>query len=232
MGIKSTLELQVNDGSGETLIRDVTIQDRPEIVELTSVGVANMDRMQGQRIGSCIYCDATDRLTREHIIPFGLSGTGVLLDASCERCRNTTSAFELAVLRGPMRNVRVLRRLRSRSKHASALQSATLDAARNGTVETVELPLEQFPILLPFPTFEQAGYLAGKSVRGVNINGVVTVSFGSSPEAVVKQLGAKSITIRSGPDRPVEFARMIAKIAYAMAVATGATESARGGCGL
>jgi hypothetical protein len=223
MGLKSTLELRVNDGGSDALIRDVTIRNRPTVVELTSSGVADMDRMQGRRVGYCIYCGATDGLTREHIVAFGLSGTAVLGDASCPRCREETSAFEAAVLRGPMRNVRVLRRLRSRSKHSTALQAATLEAVRNGAVERVQLPLEQFPILLPFPTFEQAGYLTGKSVRGVSITGVLTVSFGANPEAVLKQLRAQSITIKSAPDHPVAFARMIAKIAYSMAAARGAT---------
>jgi hypothetical protein len=44
-------------------------------------------------IGHCIYCGGTSGLSREHILPFGLSGTAELPEASCERCRKITGQF-------------------------------------------------------------------------------------------------------------------------------------------
>ncbi|WP_080744877.1 HNH endonuclease [Cupriavidus necator] len=49
--------------------------------------------------GRCIYCDAPENLTREHIIPAGLGGNWVLPEASCRRCAAKTSAAELHVMR-------------------------------------------------------------------------------------------------------------------------------------
>lgn len=49
--------------------------------------------------GKCIYCRKSDIvLSEEHIIPYGLNGNQVLLNASCEDCSKITSAFEGDVL--------------------------------------------------------------------------------------------------------------------------------------
>jgi hypothetical protein len=48
-------------------------------------------------IGQCIYCDAVDDLRTEHIIPFGLAGQHVLLNASCKACADKTALIELKV---------------------------------------------------------------------------------------------------------------------------------------
>src|SRR4030095_5099103 len=54
-------------------------------------------------VGRCIYCDSTDGLTREHIIPEGLGGRVapdgghealVLGGASCARCTKITRTLE------------------------------------------------------------------------------------------------------------------------------------------
>jgi hypothetical protein len=51
-------------------------------------------------IGSCIYCAATDGLSKEHVLPYGLGGDLVLHEASCSNCRDATSKIELQLLRG------------------------------------------------------------------------------------------------------------------------------------
>lgn len=48
-----------------------------------------------------------------------------------------------------------------------------------------------------------------------------SVSFGPTPDAVVKKLGASSIQLTSSNERPDVFARVIAKIAYSSAAAEG-----------
>lgn len=45
-------------------------------------------------IGKCIYCGATDGLTREHVLPIGLGGGLILPDASCPRCSKITCKIE------------------------------------------------------------------------------------------------------------------------------------------
>src|SRR5262245_58390034 len=108
----------------------------------------DMSKMQARCIGRCIYCGATDDLRQEHIVPFGLSGPTVLKDASCGNCAKKTGRMEETVLRGPMWPVRVFRDLRSRRKHKDAPDTHPLSITRNGRDEIIELPLEEYPILL------------------------------------------------------------------------------------
>jgi len=57
-------------------------------------------------VNLCIYCSATDALSEEHIVPFGLGGRWVLPKASCAGCASKTSTFEQTCQRtmfGPMR---------------------------------------------------------------------------------------------------------------------------------
>ena len=87
---------------------------------LTPVGIFDAHRFP--RVGKCIYCGSTDKLTDEHVLPLGLSGTAVLPDASCTERAKITGKVEQDVLRGPMQQVGVFRgskrwneRLRRRS---------------------------------------------------------------------------------------------------------------------
>jgi hypothetical protein len=184
-------------------------------------GIRDMAKVIYRPVGHCIYCFATGNLTREHIIPFGLSGTAVLPAASCDKCRQITSAFELQVLRGSMRPVRLLRRLRSRKKHQGAPLTERLTVIRDGVSEIVDLSIEQYPVLLSFPKFATPRFLTGEHKFGIDITGVVTISFGPRPETVGSQLGAQKLILGSRTDYPAAFARMIAKIGYATAFALG-----------
>jgi hypothetical protein len=184
-------------------------------------GIRDMAKITYPPVGHCIYCFGTENLTREHIVAFGLNGTAVLPAASCARCREITSAFELQVLRGSMRPVRLLRKLRSRRKHQGAPLTGRLTIVRNGVSETVDLPIEEFPVLLSFPKFATPRFFTGGPNFGIDITGVVTISFGPRPEAVARRLGAQRIILEPRTDRPAAFARMIAKIGYATAFALG-----------
>ncbi len=199
-----------------------------EVLQASTSGIKDFGKVAYPRVGRCVYCEATDDLRREHIIPFGLSGNAVLPAASCRRCAKITSKFEAQVLRGPMRSVRVLRNLRSGSKHNGAPVTERLDIIRKGVRETVELQIDEYPVVLHFPVFAPPGLLTGPSRPGIEITGVVSVSFGPSPQAVLARLGAQEIVLESQRDRPAAFARMIAKIGYAMAFAEGALSGVDG----
>jgi hypothetical protein len=179
-------------------------------------------------IGRCIYCGATEDLQKEHILPFGLSGTAVLPESTCSRCATITGHIEQKVLRGPMWGLRIYRGLRSRTKLKEGPKRYPLKIIKNGTEELIELPINEFPILLHFPVFEPPAYLNPNAYeKGIMVKGVLTVSFGPRPEDVARSLGAKSISIRQYQE-PVAFARMIAKIAYSFAVAEGKLSLLRG----
>ncbi len=143
----------------------------------------------------------------------------MLAKATCAECAGTTGRLELVVLRGPMRAVRVLRKLKSQSKHEGAPKSYGLKITRGGKEETVELPLSEYPLLLHFPIFSPPAHLSPEGYEhGIRLEGTASILFGPRPEEVAMRLGAGKMSLIS-TDRPVEFARMIAKIAYAYAVA-------------
>lgn len=178
--------------------------------------------------GKCIYCDETEGLTDEHIIPFGLGGTFVLPKASCSSCAAHTSRFEMAVLRGELWPVRVYRAMRSRRRHKNAPSSYPLVVERNGIEETVQLPIEKYPILAHFLDFSPPRRAIDMNSKpGIDVAGIVTVSFGPDPSRVLRDLGATSIKSRTST-HPVQFALMLAKIGYSMAAATGALSLIKG----
>ncbi|MCI0428908.1 MAG: hypothetical protein L0Z46_12925 [Nitrospiraceae bacterium] len=170
-------------------------------------------------VGYCIYCGSMSDLRREHIVPYGLSGTAVLPKATCAVCARITGQLERHVLRGPMRAVRVLRELKSRSRHQDAPKTHKLRIIRGGREEILELPLAEYPIVLHFPIFTPPANIFPEGYEhGIRLEGIVTILFGPRPEEVARRLGAESVSMPS-TDKPVEFARLIGKIAYAMAVA-------------
>jgi hypothetical protein len=178
-------------------------------------------------VGKCIYCGATERLENEHIVPYALNGSTILPRSTCRSCAKITGQFEQSVLRGPMRAVRVLRQFKSRTKHADAPRTAALSILRGGNEESVDLPLEEYPILLHFPLFAPPGYLTPSEYSsGIRLTGVATILFGPPPEEVARRLGATKLNLSQGY-YPAAFGRMIAKIAYSYAFAEGATQGLR-----
>jgi hypothetical protein len=216
--IHTSVTVNRADGS---IFQDVASPIQSEILSGSLEGVENLARFNYPPVGHCIYCSRVEDLSKEHIIPFGLNGNAVLPAASCPSCCKITSAFEGKVLGGSMRAVRVLWKLQSRNKHDGAPTAERLEFIRNGVMETIDLPIEKFPILLPFPTFAPPRFLTGDQKSGIDITGVVTISFGRRPELVGRELGAQQLVLRSKPDDAAAFARMIAKIGYAMAFALG-----------
>jgi hypothetical protein len=92
---------------------------------------------------------------------------------------------------------------------------------RGGWTQVVHLPADKYPILLNFPLFAVPRLLSGETGTGIAMFGMATVLFGPDPHEVMQQLGAQKIVLSSHRDQPGAFARMVAKIGYAYAVATG-----------
>ena len=173
-------------------------------------------------VGQCIYCGDTHGLQKEHILPFGLSGTAILPEASCAKCARITGHHEQMLLRGPMWAVRVYRTLNSRTKHRDAPRAYPLTLLREGEEKVVKLPVEEYPILLHFPVFTPPAILDPSGyTSGIRVSGTATLSFGPHPAAVAKRYGATSIKLTQSWE-PVAFAQVIAKVALAYAVAEGA----------
>lgn len=154
-------------------------------------------------------------------MPFGLSGTTVLPESSCESCAEITGGIERDLLRGSMQPVRIYRELKSRKKHRDAPSTYPISLVINGKEQTVELPIHEYPILLHFPVFFPPACLAPEGyTTGIRVRGIVTINYGAKPDDTLQKFGATQIRHTANCQAP-EFARMIAKIGYSMAVAEG-----------
>jgi hypothetical protein len=186
-----------------------------------------LDRKRYQSVDICIYCGGFEALTDEHIVAFGLGGRLILPKASCSACAAVTGAIERSVLRGPLRPIRIYRRIQSRRRHRNAPPTLPLEVRFADEWETIELPYEEYPHIFNFQTFELPGYLDPTYERGVRVTGNLAFNFGRRPEEVLERLGAREIRITES-HVPSEFAKMTAKVAYSMAVAVGAIDPRRG----
>jgi len=112
-------------------------------------------------VGRCIYCGSTGDLREEHIIPLSLGGEFVMLDASCGRCADITSAFEGLCARGIYKELRIFndyptRRPRERPTHLP------LTIEHGGKREERMVPVEEYPGGPLFaPLFPVPGILTG-----------------------------------------------------------------------
>ena len=178
-------------------------------------------------VGLCIYCGTTKELEDEHIVPFGLGGNAVLPMASCRSCAGVTSRFERTVLRGPLRPIRVALGIQSRRKHRGAPTVLPLRVKRGDKWATLHLPYAEYPLVLEFFVFDTPGYVDPSYSKGVRVRGHQTFIFGLRPEEVKARLGVEQI---SAPRQyaPTDFAKMTAKVGYAMAIAIGAIVPGRG----
>lgn len=221
------VQLKRKDGS---ITEDTFVEVPTEVVTMSSEGHSDIGGSSCPPVGYCIYCGARDGLTKEHIIPYGLSGTAVLPAASCPRCSTITGKFEGKVLRGPMVNVRKYLKLQSRSKHESAPADTELALLKDGNPLVERVPMEESPIILTFPMFAIPHCFTGVEEMGITLKGVVSILFGPHPKEVIRRFGAQTIEIQDPPSEPVEFARMLAKIAYCYAVKTDTLNKLDGPC--
>ena len=166
-------------------------------------------------IGSCIYCGCTENLRREHIVPKGLGGEHILLRASCRDCAVITSHFERYVLRELLINPRTILGLPTYRKK-QRLKSFTLTVAKNGENKEVEVRTDICPIIIPELQYMKPRYIAEYPYD----NGIVCTRAGAivaSLKRFRKEYDFDSLyfTNRFKTDH----ARLLAKMAYGMAVA-------------
>jgi hypothetical protein len=118
-----------------------------------------------------------------------------------------------------MQAMRAYRGLMSRTKHKDAPKTYPVTVVRNSYEEVVQLPLGDYPILLHFPIFPPPALLNPDGyTSGILVTGTATVGFGPSPEDIAKRLGVRKLRLTQS-QQPVNFACMLAKIAYAFAAA-------------
>jgi HNH endonuclease len=167
-------------------------------------------------VGRCIYCaDADSVLKEEHIIPFSLGGTLILPKASCAKCEKITHRFEGVVGREIFGKFRAKHNLPTRRPKERPTHFTTSTSRGIINVSATDHPTELFVY-----KFKPANALAGFPAE------FDTSTHHWAPVAIASKKELNSfkethdwdgkISVRM---RPIEFARMLAKIAHSYAVA-------------
>ena len=184
----------------------------------------NASKVSLGTIGKCIYCGESEtNLSEEHIVPLGLGGIWTLKQASCRKCRDITSGFELDVLRQTYLPVRAKMNLptRHKDKRPDTLPITIKKAKRK---ETINVPIEKHPTILLLPSFKDPAYIdKRKYEKGIDLNGLYQYQFNYPTfKDFGRDIGADSVsetvTFR-GFKGGFSFARLLAKIAYGFAIA-------------
>ena len=189
---------------------------------MTEVPLQDLATFNPDPAGRCIYCGVSEQLSTEHILPYGLSGPAAIPQASCPKCARITGAVEGAVLRGAMWPLRVFRNLKSRTKHRDAPKSVSLTLVyEDGREEPVDVPSAEAPIIFTFPVFSPPAIIHPDGYSSdIRVRTWRTMAFGDRHIELLQRHGAASLKTTQNTNS-VTFARMIAKIAYAMAHADG-----------
>lgn len=173
-------------------------------------------------VGRCIYCGSgpeAGKLTREHIIAHGLSGTLILPEASCESCAETTGGLEGFYLQKMIRDARIHMKLASRRHRRNKAPPPALTIDRRlapDVTRRVELAAHDHPYWLVTLGYAPPGVLIGAADDYAPLIEHSMIPGDNWPDR----------WHRAGPGVEVEylvdanlFARMLAKIAHSFAVA-------------
>ena len=195
------------------------------VIRRPSLGKAescSLDPVETKRkVGACIYCDATGRLSDEHVIPFELNGTIVLEQASCATCAAETSRIERKLLRGhwwPLRRQLGLRSRRPKDQRDTFVATTEVD----GELESIDIPAAKWPVLTVFD-FDVPGYLVNRFDAGAPISPrpflkqLAPLPVISSKRKGVFRAGRQKVTLPVNIE-VVDFIRLIAKVALGYAV--------------
>lgn len=146
-----------------------------------------------------------------------------MLRASCPQCAAITSSFERAVLRESLGSIRAVLNIRSRRKKHRA-KTLHLKMEKNGKEFIQEVPLEDFPPLIPSLYIEPPTYIqtcqrhhTGAADREAEIRGRLIYKSDDQIDELLKKYNGDKIKLSYTFD-PMEFGRMLAKIAYCFAV--------------
>jgi len=165
------------------------------------------------KINKCIYCGGLGE-TDEHIIPFSLGGTDMLLKASCEKCRKKTEECESNTLKHHWSEVRALLKTPSR-RGKLYKRSSSLDVIlEDGTETTLSFKNSESLGLLPFLEFPLPAFFNPEGYeKGSRIKGTRLLYANPDYKKILKEKGVKTIkpTIFF---KGCDFEKMVIKIAY------------------
>ncbi|HXA23965.1 MAG TPA: hypothetical protein VNW90_16895 [Acetobacteraceae bacterium] len=171
-------------------------------------------------LGRCIYCGTIpklpERLTKEHIIPFGLSGPYYINAASCASCARRTQKIEEICLQDMLLPMRVY--AKTRSRHKTVRKPVKI---RIGTAEGerfVDATFDQIPIAGIMPRLLPPRILLGLPPALDSF--IAQAGIFTKPEVspLRLELGATCIDTVHHFD-VADFSAMLAKIGWCYAVA-------------
>lgn len=170
-------------------------------------------------VGFCIYCGSKDgKLGEEHIIPYALNGALILPMASCKQCERETHTYEHTVCRRIFGNFRMRYKVRTRrkKKRPSHIEIGTIRS--DGTPSKKLISIEEHPVTVVLYKFEESDYLKGNKEEDAHFNWVpITIFSKDELDELIQKFGwDRKLEFKAVP---IEFARMLAKIAYSYCVA-------------
>lgn len=177
-------------------------------------------------VGVCIYCLRTPpevRLTKEHVIPKGLGGNLVLIDASCEKCAGVTGRFEQKLLRDTFRNVRGAlgissgRRKKDRQTHAIVKRGVRPNQTEHELPFSENMPFMGVFMSTPGPPNIFHGQNAPDSPYVLNY--IFPPLFKPRMQALLKKQFGEGTYELLATFWDGNFCQMLAKIAHSFAVA-------------
>ncbi len=170
-------------------------------------------------VGKCIYCgQLTERLSNEHIVPYGLNGPWILEKASCPDHATKTSKFELDVLRYHLIAARTTLGFRTYNRKKRPT-NFTVDVEKQGQHTAKEIPVGVYPAIIIMPIFPKPAHLEAQPYSGNRIIKYHWVQVGGKKgDELLAELGADHLTVEVSL-KPFSFAQMLAKIAYCITVA-------------
>lgn len=163
-----------------------------------------------QPVGRCIFCGATDDLTDEHIIPFGLLSKGgdwFLPKAACRACQRVSMKFEGAVQQGMLGPIRGRMGLKTRRKREPKLNLAFRDR-QTGEIHHDAMNLDNLPLYALGFRFPEPGLLAGRPSTD-RLDGEC-IAKGDLRDLPL----SGGVAMKLGRVYPLDFCRMLAKIAH------------------
>lgn len=168
-------------------------------------------------IGFCIYCDSTESLTNEHVVPKALGGDRTLLRASCDKCSKITSKLEgdaLSISRngvpGILYTLRVMSGMPSRrgSTRNVRLRQSIRNTSTGEEIEEMVDP-DNYIHTLMLPIFPEPGCITGSpNPGGLPLDEWMTYVSNTNKAKKGFQYGCR-FSSRAG-----DFPRLLAKIAY------------------
>jgi hypothetical protein len=167
-------------------------------------------------VGRCIYCGETQgEMTKEHIIPRAIGGNITLHKASCHKCAKVTSDIERFVCRDMLGAFRVRSGYPTKRGRKRQVEWPLAIKSSDGKVEIKSVPLSSHPVFLLLPLFPPPSILLGLPPNPSQECGIWSRIF--HPEVVKSH--PEGTSVGGVPYCAETFARMLAKIAHAAAIA-------------